>query len=37
MNMWLHELKAYRNSTLIWTSSMTLLVLMMLSIYPSFA
>jgi ABC-2 type transport system permease protein len=37
MNMWMHELKAYRNSTLIWTGSIAGLVLFMMSIYPSFA
>lgn len=37
MNMWMHELKAYRNSTLVWTGALIGLVLMMMSIYPSFA
>ncbi|MDQ6418825.1 ABC transporter permease subunit [Paenibacillus sp. LHD-117] len=37
MNMYLYELKAYRNTTLIWTGSIAALVLLMMSIYPSFA
>lgn len=37
MNMYLYELKAYRNATMIWTASVAGLVLLMMSIYPSFA
>lgn len=37
MNMFLHELKAYRHPTLVWTGAMIGLVLLMMSIYPSFA
>lgn len=35
MNMFLHELKAYRKSTLIWTGSLVLLVVFFLSMFPS--
>jgi len=37
MNMYLYELKAYRNATMIWTASMTGFVLLMMAMYPSFA
>lgn len=37
MNMFLHELKAYRKSTIIWSASLAALVILFLSLYPSFA
>lgn len=37
MNMFLHELKAYRKSTIIWTCSLVVLVVFFLSIYPAFS
>ncbi|MDZ5471099.1 ABC transporter permease subunit (plasmid) [Bacillus sp. 31A1R] len=37
MNMYLHELKAYRKSTFIWTSSILVLVVLLFSMFPSFA
>ncbi|MFF2890339.1 ABC transporter permease subunit [Paenibacillus sp. NPDC057967] len=37
MNMYLYELKAYRNATMIWTASMTGLVLLMMVMYPAFS
>ncbi len=37
MNMYLHELKAYRKSTIIWSCSLALLMVFFLSIYPSVA
>lgn len=37
MNMFLHELKAYRKSTIIWTCSLVALVMLFLSIYPAIA
>jgi ABC-2 type transport system permease protein len=36
MNMFLHELKAYRKSTFIWTLSLVLVVIFFLSIFPGF-
>lgn len=36
MNVFLREIKAYRKSTIIWTISLSLLVILFLSIYPSF-
>lgn len=36
MNMYLHELKAYRKSTIIWTCSLVGITIFFLSIYPSF-
>lgn len=36
MNIFAHELKAFRKSTIIWSSSIVVLVALMLSIYPSF-
>jgi ABC-2 type transport system permease protein len=36
MNMFLHELKAYRKSTIIWAVSLVLLVVFFLSIFPGF-
>lgn len=37
MNIFLHELKAYRKSTIIWTCSLTTLVILFLSMYPAIA
>lgn len=37
MNIFLHELKAYRKSTIIWTISLVLLIVLFMSIFPSFA
>lgn len=37
MNMFLHELKAYRKSTMIWTLSLVALVVLFLSMFPSFS
>ncbi|MBU3146587.1 ABC transporter permease subunit [Clostridium sp. CF012] len=37
MNMFLHELKAYRKSTIIWTFSLVALVVFFLSMYPTFS
>lgn len=37
MNMWLHEIKSYRNATLIWAGTLAGLVLLLMSLYPSFA
>jgi ABC-2 type transport system permease protein len=37
MNIFFHELRAYRKSTVIWTLSLLTLVVFFLSIYPSFA
>jgi len=37
MNMFLHELRAYRKSTIIWTCSLTTLVILFLSMYPAIA
>jgi ABC-2 type transport system permease protein len=37
MNMFLHEMKAYRKSTIIWTCSLVGIIVLFLSIYPSFA
>lgn len=37
MNMFLHELKAYRKSTIIWSISLVLVALLMLSMFPSIA
>jgi ABC-2 type transport system permease protein len=37
MNMFLHELKAYRKSTIIWTCSLIALVVFFLSMYPAFS
>ncbi|CAM4071575.1 ABC transporter permease subunit [Mesobacillus thioparans] len=37
MNMFLHELKAYRKSTVIWTLSLVALVALFLSMFPSFS
>jgi len=37
MNMFIHEMKAYRKSTIIWTCSLVGIIVLFLSIYPSFA
>ncbi|WP_138203551.1 ABC transporter permease subunit [Haloimpatiens lingqiaonensis] len=37
MNMFLHELKAYRKSTFIWTISLCALTIFFLSMYPTFS
>lgn len=37
MNMFLHELKAYRNSTIIWSLGLIAIVVLFLSLYPSFS
>jgi ABC-2 type transport system permease protein len=37
MNMYWHELKAYRKSTIIWILSVTALIVLFLSFYPSFS
>lgn len=37
MNMYLHELKAYRKSTIIWTCSLVLMIILFLSMFPSFS
>lgn len=37
MNMYVHELKAYRNSTFIWSFSLVALVLLFLSMFPTIA
>lgn len=37
MNIFLHELKAYRKSTLIWSVSLMAIVFLFMSFYPSFA
>lgn len=37
MNMYLHELRAYRKSTIIWTISIVTVLAVMLSMFPSFS
>jgi ABC-2 type transport system permease protein len=37
MNIFLHELKAYRKSTMIWTLSLVALAVLFLSMFPSFS
>ena len=37
MNMFLHELKAYRKSAIIWTTALVALVVLFLSMFPSFS
>jgi len=37
MNMFLHELKAYRRSSIIWTIALVALVVLFLSMFPSFS
>ncbi|MRH43677.1 ABC transporter permease subunit [Aquibacillus halophilus] len=37
MNMYWHELKATRKSTIIWTLSITLLIIFFMSMYPTFS
>ena len=37
MNMFLHELTAYRKSTIVWTCSLITLVILFLSMFPTFS
>lgn len=37
MNMFFHELKAYRKSTIIWTLSLVALIFFLLSMFPAFS
>ncbi len=37
MNVYLHELKAYRKSTIIWTISLVVVVILFFSLFPSFS
>jgi ABC-2 type transport system permease protein len=37
MNMFLHELKAYRKSTIIWTCSLIALIIFFLAMFPAFS
>ncbi len=37
MNMYLHELKVYRKSTIIWTCSIIALIVLMMSLFTSFS
>lgn len=37
MNMFLHELKAYRKTTLLWTISLALLIILFLFMFPTFS
>jgi len=37
MNIFFHELKAYRKSTIIWTASLVLIIALFMSFYPAFA
>ncbi|KGE19366.1 ABC transporter permease subunit [Paenibacillus wynnii] len=37
MNIFLHELKAYRKSTIIWLVSLTAIMVMFMSMFPSFS
>ena len=37
MNIFLHELKANRKSTIIWSISLIMIVVLFMSFYPSFA
>lgn len=37
MNIYLHELREYRKSTLIWTGSLIAIVVLFMSMFPSFA
>ncbi|MEP6710112.1 MAG: ABC transporter permease, partial [Candidatus Saccharibacteria bacterium] len=37
MNIFWHELRSYRRSTLIWSASLALLVILFLSLFPSFS
>ena len=37
MNIFFHELKAYRKSTMIWTVSLVLIIALFMSFYPAFA
>ncbi len=37
MNMFLHELKAYRKSTIVWTCALVAVSILFLSLFPSFS
>jgi len=37
MNIFFHELKAYRKSTIIWSVSLVMIIVLFMSFYPSFA
>ncbi|MBV7505093.1 ABC transporter permease [Bacillus sp. sid0103] len=37
MNIFVHELRAYRKSTIIWTVSLVLIIALFMSFYPAFA
>ncbi|MEH7504514.1 ABC transporter permease subunit [Neobacillus drentensis] len=37
MNIFFHELKAYRKSTIIWSVSLVLIIVLFMSFYPAFA
>lgn len=37
MNMYLHELKAYRKSTIIWSLSLVIMIILFLSLFPAFS
>src|SRR5665647_474112 len=37
MNMYIHELKVYRKSTIVWTLSLIAIVILFMSIFPAFA
>lgn len=37
MNIFLHELREYRKSTIIWTCSLMAIIVLLLSIYPAFS
>jgi ABC-2 type transport system permease protein len=37
MNIFFHELKAYRKSTLIWSVSLVMIIVLFMSFYPSFS
>jgi len=37
MNMYIHELKVYRKSTIVWTLSLIAVVILFMSIFPTFA
>ena len=37
MNMFIHELKAYRKSTIIWSLSLMVIVVLFMSMFPSFS
>lgn len=37
MNIFIHELKVYRKSTIIWTCSLAAIIILFLSMYPAFS